>query len=247
MEGSILKNFTNYKIWRHYVNLKNFECYTALICSIVLTLFLLSKADLYNNFFQYNALLNNIFLYSGQALIGMLGVLLAGLALVINLLNKNVKRKIEEINSEQDLKTILISFVFLGFNVSIGILLFYFLALLVNIPANVIGYVGFVLIMLFTIYHLAFIIFYTLTLIYETVQLFFITDDYQKVVDIEEQTIKNIETVKIEYILKKLNSDLHIENEEFIKQIFDIIEGSNLDESQKIIMKKLLHDEYKNK
>lgn len=247
MEGSILKNFTNYKIWKHYINLKNFECYTALICSIVLTMFLLSKADLYNNFFHYNALLNNIFLYSGQALIGMLGVLLAGLALVINLLNKNVKRKIEEINSEEDLKIILISFVFLGFNVSIGILLFYFLALLINVPTNVIGYVGFVLIMLFTIYHLAFIIFYTLCLIYETVQLFFITDDYQKVVDIEEQSLKNIETVKIEYILNKVNSDLQIKKDEYLKQIFDIIDGSNLDDNQKTITKNLLIDEYKNK
>ena len=121
MKSRIFDRFSESKKWRDYINLKTFECRIALIIT-TLILFLATSVDLYKNFNEYISAFQNATLYIAQALIGLIGIILAGVAIIISVFNKKLLITIEKLNTESNfINKILISFEFLAFNIGIGI------------------------------------------------------------------------------------------------------------------------------
>ena len=93
------------------------------------------------------------------------------------------------------LEQILVSFVFLAFNIAIGIFIFYIIPIILAAPFPLVSKCTFIIGVFLITYHISFIIFYTLILIYETVDLFFITDDYLKLDELEGKSLERINEI----------------------------------------------------
>ncbi|MFZ3580503.1 hypothetical protein, partial [Virgibacillus sp. DJP39] len=103
VRGSLMKNHS-YKSLKAFVNAPNyiidirkFEVYFSLVCSIVLTLlsyFIITESDTYIvQFINYS---RSLILSSAIGLIGMLGFIISGLAIISGTVGNKVTRKMIE-------------------------------------------------------------------------------------------------------------------------------------------------------
>ena len=126
MKHKILERFTDNKKWNDYANFKSFECKSALIITLIFLAFSITT-EVYENFTLYLTVLRNVTLSIAQALIGVIGIIIAGVAILFSVLNKKIVKAIEK-TSNKSVQNLIVSFEFLAFNVGIGIFIFFFSA-----------------------------------------------------------------------------------------------------------------------
>jgi len=127
---SVLEKFYKDGRLRDYVNLKEVEVVIAFhgtLFIMVLFYFL----ELYEDFYYIQEGISNLLLYFIGGFIGLLGVVLTGVAIVISLFENKVIEKIREINEEDPVDQVLTSFEFLAYN--LGFLIVYLVFLFISI------------------------------------------------------------------------------------------------------------------
>lgn len=171
----IFKNFTKNGKWIDYINLKNFEC----LLSFILTLIFLVTSyfiGLYNNLGHYIVDLQNVTLYIAQALIGTIGIIIAGVAIVMSVFNKDVMKQLKKLNRKEDIGKIFVSFEFLAFNIGIAIMAFLLVHICLFNDNILIPKFYFYLLFVVLFYFFSFVIFYSISLISNIIKIFFISD-----------------------------------------------------------------------
>jgi hypothetical protein len=230
---SILKRFSENGKWKDYINRKAFEVRISVVFTLII-LIMLGFLDVFNNFSSYLSPIQNITLNIATALIGMLGTILAGIAIIISILNKDVIKLIENLNSKKSIQKVLVSFEFLAFNIIMGIILYYILHFVLYVPKPLVPLIIFYLILGVCIYFFLFIIFYTISLIGNSIRVFIITNTYSDILEEERNLYDLSNEIRIDYIFNMLLNDQSITNEDFIKKLNDFVEMSNIKNKEEV-------------
>jgi hypothetical protein len=241
MNKRIFGRFKENKKWKDYFNFKSFECKMSFILMVII-IFSFKFLDVYNKFGFYITSLQNITIYVAQALIGMLGIILAGIAIIVSVLNKDSLSSIEKINEKGSIQRVLVSFEFLIFNIGIGIFVFFLINLILYSHQKMIPIFWFYFVLAVISYFLAFIIFYTISLTGNCIRVFFINDLYTNI-SLEEKGIYEIANeVRIDYLLYCLHKTSNLSPKELMEDLDKFVDSSNVPDKEAI--KKYLKNYY---
>ncbi|KUO71449.1 MAG: hypothetical protein APF81_09060 [Desulfosporosinus sp. BRH_c37] len=186
---------------------------------------------MYSNFHTYSVPFQNITIYIASSFIGMIGIILAGIAVIVGKLEVNVVKLIEEINGKGTVEKILVSFEFLAFNIGIGIFTFLLLHIILysNKPLICIGlfYTMFGLIT----YLFLFIIFYTVSLVSNTVNVFTISNTYNQIIGREKSLFDTANEIRIDFLLRGY---IVGSREQFLRDLLQFVDDSNINNKEQV-------------
>ncbi|ABK84491.1 MULTISPECIES: hypothetical protein [Bacillus cereus group] len=241
MNKRILGRFKENEKWKDYYNLKSFECRMSLIMTMIISLFFYFMG-IYDDFKDYLTPLQNMTIYIAQALIGMLGVILAGLAIIVGVLNKDSINSIEKINGKGSIQKVLVSFEFLTFNIGMGIFVFFLINFILYSEKNIVPVVWFYCLLAVISYFLSFIIFYTVSLTSNCIRVFYINDLYANISHKEKSIYEEVNEVRIDYLLYYLHKTAKLSPEELLEDLDKFVDSTNI--SDKEAVKKYLKSYY---
>lgn len=162
------------------------------------------------------------------------GTILAGIAIIISILNKDVIKLIQKLNGKESIQKVLVSFEFLAFNIILGIVLYYALHYVLYIPKPLVPVFFFYLILAICVYFFLFIVFYTLSLIVNSIRVFIITNTYSDIMEQERNVYDQSNEIRIDYIFKMLFNDKSISQEDCINKLDEFVELSNIQNKEEV-------------
>lgn len=203
-----------------YINLKNIEVRLSLYITIVMFV-VMWYFDIYVNFNSLTSHICEGILCIVGALIGVLGILLAGVAFIASLFtpeyiatitfglkilqkkNKKVKWK----TGEEVVDGLMSSFVFLSLHIGLYALYLIIIYFLVSSPASIIPIVQFYVLLFLSVYMLVFTIFYAIALVYNCVDLNAIKTRFYNSYKKEKTFYDKANEIRIDMIIATILSD----------------------------------------
>jgi len=165
------------KKWKELFDISSYEVYLSVICSFLFT-FILSRIFL-KDINSFTNILSNISLALGTGFLGMLGFIIAGLAMTSSILTKETMKKIESDELAEEIVDILFSFQFIGFIVA-NLSIIYFGLYMISYVKDIIPIFFFYLLSLIICYLTTFSIFYGIELLGTCIKMFLMNYEYNK-------------------------------------------------------------------
>ncbi|WPC42380.1 hypothetical protein [Clostridium sp. JS66] len=229
----LFKRFNKYKKWKDLFDFSSLECKIAVIFTGII-LWITYSFNIYADFKSFEVAIQNVALYIASALIGMIGIILAGIAVIISMLNKNVTKEIERLNGKDSVDEILVSFEFLTFIIGIQIITFFLTYIILYSPLSLPTEKLFYLIFAVLSYIFVFTIFYTVSLVSNNVKLFLITNTYNEVIESEKSIYSEANEIRIDFILNMLIESYGIKKESFLSELQEFVDKSDIKEKEVI-------------
>lgn len=227
MIGKILSN----KKYKDYYNFSSWECKAAVsITGIIFLLLINSKVDIYSNFEQYKLVIQNIVIYVAAGLLAMIGVILTAIAFILGILDKKFRDAINMSSKVDVVKSIMLSFEFLVLNLGICSIYLFVVYFFTEVKIYIRMWI-FYLVLFISIYYILFLIFYTIALISNTIEIYFIKDLYEQA-ELKEKTIYDrANEIRIDYLIKTIGV---CSSEDLIRDLQDIIESMNISNKKEL-------------
>lgn len=231
-----IKRFIRYGTWKHPFNYKEIEVKFSIAITILIMIFL-TYLQCYENIELFREAFKNITIYIASAFIGVLGFILAGIAMMTSMLNADVSAKIERaIKKKGAFKEIFCSFEFIAFIVSILIVVLFVVYFSFFSNLNILNKNCFYILCAVLVYLIVFVFFYLFALIGNCIQLFYITNDFQRSIDIEEKQFQAVlNEVRIDFIITKMNKEGIIAGENFFSDLITFLNQYPLDNKEEMI------------
>jgi len=174
----------------------------------------------------------------GMALIGFLGFIVTGLAILTGAISSKVVKRLQERNKIQSLEKKLLSFYLLGL-VSASIIIVSFIFHFINgLPYNNIFPLDLILLS-FISYFITFFIFYAVKLIGNCLELFYIISNMQIINDMQESSIVDIKqkynNYRIMALEKVVLTNKLISIDHYADEIKTMIETDDLSNQERIL------------
>lgn len=230
----MFNRFLKYKKFHELIDFENLETKISFVF-IILTIIFFESLGIYKNISSYIEAFKNITIYIATALIGLLGVILAGISIVISSLNKNNMKKIEEINGDGTIEKILSSFEFLAFMIGIQVISFFiiYISLFSGIVINT--KLLFYILLIIVVYIFIFSIFYTISLVGNCIQFFLISKLYDDINEMEKSKVEILNEIKIDFLLEVLCENKHISKENIIKSLEIYINKQDINNKEEVL------------
>lgn len=243
---SSFKKIIEYKKYKDLYDFTSIECRVALLTMIILdAIFLLSIKEVTVDVVisDYISYLDTI----GMALIGFLGFIVTGLAILTGAISSNVVKRLQDRNKIQALEKILLSFYLLGLINAIIIILSFVFHFIGNLPCKTIWQIDFLLLS-FISYFIVFSIFYAVKLIGNCLELFYIISNMQIANDMKEISNATIKQKYNSYRILALEETVLINRfvsiENYANQIKKMIENDDLSEQERLICMEMLKKQF---
>lgn len=224
----MLESFRKYEKYKDYFRFSQLECKIALVSSIIIG-YIAFKLNIYENYSIYIEALKDILIGIATGMLGMIGTILTGIALILSLIDDNFIKRIKD---ENKINKIITSFQFLVFNLGIGTVYYFILYFCLYIPYNIYSEIFYVIIIL-SIYFFVFLLFYTIGLIYNSIKIFFIKNIYSKVDKLDKRIVESANEIKIDLILSQIYSDDETNN--FLKSLLEVIDKSEMENKEELL------------
>ena len=215
-------------------DLKEWEVRWALGVSVFLLLFFL-VINFYNDFLQYNESISNVIICFVGAMLGLLGFALSGMAIIVSLFTKEETANISAINGENTITDILSSYSFLAKNIAIQCLALFLLYFLNESNADIAPILLFYTLVWIELYHVVFIILYTVALVKNCIELYKIKNIYSKIDRVQRSIHDVVNEVKIDYIFSTLINIYGFSQKEVIDNLLTFVEDSNIQNKESVI------------
>ncbi|RWZ59855.1 hypothetical protein EQV77_00735 [Halobacillus fulvus] len=238
MKKKIFERFNEYKKWKDYINPTSFEVKITVLVTVIFVVGALTLKT-YDHFDSYYDFFKTLTLSVAQALIGVLGVIIAGVAIIISVLKKEIIETIESINKNKsgnklDIGQLLVSFEFLAFNVGIGIFFYLSMYFILFSPYQLVNKFIFYTLLFVLSYLLFFIIFYSISLISNIVRFFYIANLYDEISNSKRNLYNTANEIRIDFILKEILKNSNLSQEEFLTIIQNYVDATNVDNKEEI-------------
>jgi len=174
-------------------------------------------------------------------LIGLIGILLAGIGFITSIFTKDKRIIINEISKEGVIENILVSFEFLAFIIGIQVFEFFLIYLCLYSPQKLVSSFYFYIITIMSIYFFVFTIFYTISLIGNCIQIHSILNNLDKGIYIQKDLLSKANEVRIDFILKLILNNT--EPQTFRNELLKYVENSTMKNKEEV--KKYLENYYK--
>lgn len=177
INDSSYQKIIKYKKYKDLYDFSSLECRVSLIIMLILDIMFLvstkmSETDLVIS--DYISYLDSI----GIALIGFLGFIVTGLALLTGAISSKIVKRLHDRNKMQSLEKVLLSFYLLGLINATIVVISFICHFITNIPINSIFYIDLIILSIIS-YLIVFSIFYAVKLIGNCLELFYIVSDMQ--------------------------------------------------------------------
>lgn len=223
-----------YKRYGDYYAIQCLEVKIAILATAIFSYLFLARSDFYNNFFEYQNDIKQLLL----ALIGgeftLLGMSLAGMAIITAMFSPEVLRIINNIDKNDTINRVLSQFEFSALNLGIQITYLIVIYLSVVSDAKVIIFPAFTIVFIITAYHFTFNVFYIVALIGNCIRVNEIKNICTNISLIDKNYISIANEVRIDYILALILKERGINRENMMKDLFNIIDKSNILNKQEI-------------
>ncbi len=243
---SSFKKIVEYKKYKDLYDFSSIECRIALFTMIVLDLlfFISIRKDGVDTIVSdYISYLDTI----GMTLIGFLGFIVTGLAILTGAISSKVVKRLQDRNKIQSLEKILLSFYLLGLINAIIIIFSFIFHFLGNLPYNSMWQFD-LLLLSFISYSITFSIFYAVKLIGNCLELFYIISNMQIVNDIRENTKTDIKQKYNSYRILALEKIILINNkiniEDYAGEIKKMIETDDLSDQEKLLCLEMFRKQF---
>ena len=215
-------------------NLKLFESKVSLIFTLGF-IFIYESLDIYNNFNEFQIAFQNIAIYIAAALIGMLGIILAGISIMTSSLNRDNMKLMEILNDKYVTERVLVSFEFLAFLIGIQVIVFFNIYLILHSSMNLIPKPSLYFIIIPTVYIFIFSLFYTVSLVGDSIQFFLTTKTYDKINELDKSIISIANELRIDFILKLIIENGRIDDTAILNSLIKYCEISNFDKKEEVL------------
>lgn len=215
-------------------DLKEWEVRWTLGVSVFLLLFFL-VINFYDDFLQYKEPISNLIICFVGAMLGLLGFALSGIAIIVSLFTKEETANISAINGENTIADILSSYSFLAKNIAIQCMALFILYFLNESNADIAPILLFYILVWMELYHVVFIILYTVALVKNCIELYKIKNIYSKINQTQRSIHDEVNEVKIDYIFSTLINIYGFSQKEVIDGLLTFIEDSNLQNKESVI------------
>ncbi|MCF8010943.1 MAG: hypothetical protein K9L17_10315 [Clostridiales bacterium] len=239
MKSSVFARISKYNKWLDVVSLSTIECRMGLMFAVIMLL-LAYYLDVYNSIDVFLVPMQNITLFIATTLFGMIGIILAGLAIVIGKLDHNVVKLIDKLNGKNTTERMLVSFEYLAFNIGVQVMAFLMIYFILFSPKPLVCEFLFYVIFGFISYWLSFTLFYIISIMSNVIKIFHITNTYNEILVTEKNVYEEANEIRIDFLLHSLLKD--DQREEFLNKLFDFVDASNI--SNKDVVKKYLAQYY---
>ena len=234
-----------YKRYRDYYALKSFEVITSLILTFLFAGVLLAYLQIYENFSLYIDSIKDMVLSVIAGNFGLLGMALAGMAIITSLFSPEVLKIINRVDKNDTVNRVLSSFEFSALNILIQII--YLIMLFFTLASNkhLICKPLFMFFFILIVYHLFFNLFYILALIGNCIKLNSLKTSCEAVKKVEKSLHDLANEVRIDYLLSyvlKMNGTCR---RDFLSTLDSLIDSSEISEKEEL--KHYLHNYYPNK
>lgn len=188
----MIQEIFKYKRHWDYIRIKNIEVYLGGIL-VFLVGILLYRIDLYNNFENYRIALETIAIYIATGLLGLLGVIIGGMALLFGILDEEFRKKISKRFEEDMIGDLVSCFQFIILNIGFAIILFFglYFSMFINEPVSKLTLY---FIILFATYLFVFIIFYIISLTSSCMSIYISKEKFDDLIFNNEEMEKKIKT-----------------------------------------------------
>ena len=228
--------------WHDMINIKSYEVKMAGIFTI-LFIILLHNIDFYDNFKEYQELIIALFPQLISPSIGLLGFSLSGIAIIVSFFKKSEIDCIDRINGSGVIKFILSEYSFLSENIAIQCVVLFTMYFLVSSNITQASFCVFWCIVFLEIYHVLFIIFYTVALVRNIIKLYEIKNIYENVLDEKKGFWNEVNEVKIDFIISTLIQNYNCALEDVVKSMIDFVASSDMQNKEKVIQ--YIREQYK--
>lgn len=243
MKDTSFSKLFKYKKYKDLLDFCSIECVVALVSAVLMeVIFLVTE-----RFIGIDTFVNETILFVdsiGMALIGFLGFIVTGLAILTGAISSKVVKRLQDRGKSQALEKLLLSFYLLGIISAFGILVIFFLHFISLMPISSIFIVDIIFIPIL-VYIIVFIIFYAVKLIGNCLELFYIVNGMQ-IIESEADDLKNNYNSYRILALEKIGlSNTSIETVESYKNIIiELINMDNIPEQEKKIYLEMVKKQF---
>ena len=230
----MVERIKKYERCKDYWAWKCIEVKLSLISTIIFSFLFLVFFDFYNLFSEFQDSLQQILLTVIGGEFGLLGMSLAGMAIITSLFSQDMINIINKVDNDDVINRLLSQFEFSAFNLGIQIIVFVFLYFTISSSKNVIDEYAFSILFVILIYHFFFNLFYIIALIGNCIKVNTIKDMCNKITVIDKSQTDIANEIRIDYILAILLKERGINRGQLIEGLSDMIDRSNIKDKQQI-------------
>lgn len=223
-----------YKRYSDYWALDSMEVKLSLFLTIIFSILLLGVFDFYNSFFEFQDDVKQLLLTIVGGEFGLLGMSLAGMAIITTLFSPDMIATINKIDKNDVINRLLSQYEFSALNLAIQIS--YFIVLYFSLVSirNITNKYFFTFVFVVSTYHFFFNLFYIIALIGMCIKINAIKDLCNRVSQSEKSQISVANEVRIDYILAMLLKEREIKRTQMLEDLEKIIDLSNIKNKQEI-------------
>lgn len=223
------------------INIKEWEVkLSVVITGVIMVVFI--QTNCYNNFSLFESTIEGLVGNIINALIGLLGFSLSGISIIVALFSTKETQIIEKINGEGKMHKILEEYAFLAINIGIQCVILVIILFLTASELNLPNKAVFYIMVCLEVYHVTFIIFYTVALVKNCIILYKIKCIYSKIENTEKTVHNIVNEVKIDYIFSTLIKNYGCSQEEVIENLIQFVDEGEIE--QKDLIKELIKKQY---
>lgn len=223
-----------YSRYSDYYAVKCFEIKIAIVLTVISSYFFLGKLDFYEHFLEYQDDIKQIILTLVGGEFTLLGMSLAGMAIITGIFSPEALKMINSVDKNDTINRILSQFEFSALNLGIQIAYLLFMYLLIVSNRAVTAFPIFAICFVVTIYHFIFNMFYIVALIGNCIKVNEIKNICTDISSFDRSNISIANEIRIDYILAMLLKERDIKRETMLKDLFNIIDKSNISNRQEI-------------
>lgn len=239
----MFERIKNYERYKDYYALNRFEVKASLIFSMVFEIIFFIFFEFYKNFSFYVDSVKDVILCIIAGNFGLLGMSLAGMAIITSLFTPEILRIINQIDRYDTVNRVLSSFEFSALNIILQIIYLIIIFFSLASEKTQISKIPFEIIFFLVVYHIFFNLLYILALIGNCIKLNNLKNSCETVKKIEKSLPDLANEVRIDYLLAITLKANKIDREEFIRVLDNMINSSDIREKK--VLKEYLHNYYK--
>lgn len=239
-----------------YIDVRNTEVLLSIFVTIAI-FFVLLFINIYSNFYVLTGNICDFILCIIGALIGVLGVLLAGVAFIAGLftpeyiealtyglkiskekrrkVRTNKGRQVECETGEEIMDMLMGSFVFLSLHIGLYIVYLISIYFLINSSIEIISKAPFYILLFISLYMLVFTLFYTIALVYNCIELNIIKNRFYNSYKKEKSFFDKANEIRIDMIIATILSEYEGDKEtKVLNALKEVTNKSNYSDIEKV-------------
>lgn len=230
----MFERFKKYSKWGEYFSWKEWEVKATVIGTVIAVIFFMFL-NIYDEFTYFEEPLKNLLLYLIGGFLGLIGIVLSGIAIVASLFDEKQTKLIEKVNGKGTIERLMCSFEFLAFNLGIGIMYLIGLYLTICSRRPLANKGLYIIILGLTIYVILFNIFYTISLVGNCVSLTRVKTTYTDIIENEKNIYNVVNEVRIDFLVATLLQQHSVSKYQFMKELEEHIKSSNIPNKDNVI------------